>query len=154
MQPEPEEGGGGRERRNVARVEAICELVGASAQGWSEPVHAQGAPAPAAPPKVARVWRGRTALARAQDYRQYLFEAGVRKIAGIPGNRGVQMMMRSAGAEAEFVVVSYWDSIDAIEGYAGPRYERVRDLPRDDEFLIDKETRVRHYDLNESFWRG
>ncbi len=110
-------------------------------------------PALTTAPKIARVWHGRTPVARADEYRQYLFDAGVKKIARIPGNRGVQLMMRKATDEAEFMVVSYWDSIDAIKGYAGATYEHVHDLPRDAEFLIDKETLVRHFELDADFWR-
>jgi heme-degrading monooxygenase HmoA len=75
----------------------------------------------------------------------------VRRIAAVPGNRGVQMMCSRSGDAAEFVVVSYWDSIEAIKGYAGATYEQVRDLPRDDEFLIGKETLVRHFELDVDF---
>jgi heme-degrading monooxygenase HmoA len=105
-------------------------------------------------PRVARVWHGRTPAARVEEYRQYLFESGVKKIAAIPGNRGVQMMSRVDGDVAEFMVASYWDSIDAIKGYAGEQYTHVHDLPRDSEFLIDKETLVRHFALDVNFWQS
>jgi len=114
---------------------------------------AADSPALSLSPKIARIWQGRTPLARADEYRQYLFDAGVSKIAAIPGNRGVQMMMRKTAREGEFMVVSYWDTIEAIAGFAGPGYEQVRDLPRDDEFLIDKQTQARHFELNVNFRR-
>ena len=116
------------------------------------PALAGEGPAFSPSPKIARIWRGRTPLALADAYRQYLFDAGVRKIAAIPGNRGVQMMMRRTAQEAEFMVVSYWDTIEAVQAFAGPAYEQVRDLPRDDEFLIAKETQARHFDLDVDFW--
>ncbi len=105
-------------------------------------------------PKIARIWHGRTPAGRADEYRQYLFDAGVKKIASLPGNRGVQMMMRKSGDVGEFMIVSYWDSIDAIKGYAGENYTHVHDLPRDAEFLLDKETLVRHFELNVNFWQA
>jgi heme-degrading monooxygenase HmoA len=112
---------------------------------------ASHSPALSPSPKIARIWQGRTPLALADEYRQYLFDAGVRKIAAIPGNRGVQMMMRRTAQAAEFMVVSYWDNIEAVQGFAGPAYEQVRDLPRDDEFLIAKEAQARHFDLDVDF---
>jgi heme-degrading monooxygenase HmoA len=105
-------------------------------------------------PKIARIWHGRTPAARGEEYRQYLFDVGVKKIASLPGNRGVQMMVRQTAEEAEFMIVSYWDSVEAIKGYAGPTYEHVHDLPRDAEFLIDKETLVRHFELDVNFWQA
>jgi heme-degrading monooxygenase HmoA len=105
-------------------------------------------------PVVARIWHGRTPADKADEYRQYLFDAGVKKIAAIPGNRGVQMMVSKTPEQGEFMVVSYWDSIDAIKGYAGDHYTKVHDLPRDKEFLIDPETLVRHFSLDVNLWQG
>ena len=111
-------------------------------------------PALSSSPKIARIWQGRTPLVRADEYRQYLFDAGVTKIAAIPGNRGVQMMMRTTAQEAEFVVVSYWETIEANKAFSGSNYEQVRDLPRDGEFLIAKDTLARHFDLDVDFRRA
>ena len=102
---------------------------------------------------VARIWHGRTTAEKADEYRQYLFDVGVKKIASLPGNRGVQMMMNKTAEQGEFMVVSYWNSIDAIKGYAGESYTHVHDLPRDKEFLIDPETLVRHFELDVNLWQ-
>ena len=95
----------------------------------------------------------RTPADKADAYREYLYEAGVKKIATLPGNRGVQMMVAKTADQGEFMVVSYWDSVEAIKGYAGPNYTKVHDLPRDHEFLIEPETLVRHLDLDVNFWQ-
>jgi heme-degrading monooxygenase HmoA len=128
--------------------------IGAAATGLAGEAKAAATPVLADAPMVARIWHGRTLAEKAEEYRQYLFEAGVKKIAAIPGNRGVQMMMNKGSDEAEFMVVSYWDSIAAIEGYAGADYTHVHDLPRDKEFLIDMETRVRHFQLDVNLWQS
>ena len=57
------------------------------------------------------------------------------------------MMREDAGTEAHFVVISFWNSRDAIHGYAGADISKVRPLPRDGEFLIEPEATVRNYDL-------
>jgi heme-degrading monooxygenase HmoA len=138
---------------DATRRNALCALAGATAAGWTSATLAKQVPLLATAPKIARIWHGRTPLARADEYRQYLFDAGVTKIANIPGNRGVQLMMRKTADEGEFMVASYWDSIDAIKAYAGATYEHVHDLPRDNEFLIDKEKLVRHFELDVNFWQ-
>jgi hemolysin activation/secretion protein len=76
------------------------------------------------------------------------------RLPAAPGNRGVQMMMSKTAEQGEFMVVSYWDSIEAIKGYAGEEYTKVHDLPRDNEFLIDHEPLVRHFDLPVNFWQS
>jgi heme-degrading monooxygenase HmoA len=105
-------------------------------------------------PMVARVWHGRTAADKAEEYRQYLYEAGVKKIATLPGNRGVQMMVSKTADQGEFMVISYWDSVEAIKGYAGADYTKVHDLPRDKDFLIEREALVRHFSLDVNLWQG
>jgi heme-degrading monooxygenase HmoA len=125
-----------------------------AASGWVSEASAAGAPTLADHPMVARLWHGRTPADKADEYRQYLFDVGVKKIASLPGNRGVQMMMSKTADQGEFMVVSYWDSIEAIKGYAGEEYTKVHDLPRDKEFLIDHEPLVRHFDLPVNFWQS
>ena len=46
----------------------------------------------------------------------------------------------------EFMVVSYWPNRDAIHAYAGADIEKVHDLPRDKEFLIDPDRTVKNFD--------
>ena len=131
---------------------ALVGLVaGATASVVVTRAMATEAPRLAEHPMVARVWHGRTSLDKADDYRRYLFDAGVQKIATLPGNRGVQMLVTKTADAGDFTVISFWDSIDAIKGYAGADYTKVHDLPRDKDFLIDHEPLVRHYDLDVDF---
>jgi len=98
--------------------------------------------------RVARMWRGRVPNARAAEYQKYLDESGVQKLRAIKDNLGTQMFRRDLGdGTTEFVVISYWPSRDAIHAYAGADIEKVHDLPRDKEFLIEPEKVVRHYDI-------
>jgi len=127
---------------------------GLAAVGWATETIAATAPALTEQPMVARVWHGRTPADKTDEYRQYLFEAGVKKIATLPGNRGVQMMVSNTADQGEFMVISYWNSIDAIKGYAGSDYTKVHDLPRDKDFLIDKESLVRHFALDVNMWQS
>jgi heme-degrading monooxygenase HmoA len=103
-------------------------------------------------PLTARIWTGRAPSQKADEYREYLMEAGVKAIARIPGNRGVQMLVFPQDAHCEFMVISYWDSPEAIAGYAGPDFLRVRDLPRDSEFLTDRDVLARHGVAHVTFW--
>ncbi|MBV9701756.1 MAG: hypothetical protein JO163_03425, partial [Methylobacteriaceae bacterium] len=83
----------------------------------------------------------------ADDYARYLDEEGVRAIARIPGNRGVQMLRTVRDGIADFLVLSYWDSLEAIKLFAGDDYEQVRHLPDDSKYLIGDEPTVRHFEV-------
>ena len=64
-----------------------------------------------------------------------------------PGNRGAWMLRRDEGDRTEFVTLSYWDSLDAVRAFAGDDVERAVFYLEDDRFLVDRETRVLHYEI-------
>jgi heme-degrading monooxygenase HmoA len=101
-------------------------------------------------PVIARAWHGKTLREKADEYEKYLTGA-IAKFPSIKGNLGYQMMRIDGGPDGdqytEFQVISYWESLDAIHAYAGEDIRRTRDLPRDKEFLVDMEPRVRNYEL-------
>jgi heme-degrading monooxygenase HmoA len=96
---------------------------------------------------VARMWRGRVPASRANEYEKYLSDEGIQGLRRIKDNLGVQLFRRELGDTTEFVVISYWPDRDAIRAYAGDDIEKVHNLPRDHEFLIDQEKTVKHYDI-------
>jgi heme-degrading monooxygenase HmoA len=96
---------------------------------------------------VARMWHGRVPTAKANEYTAYLNEAGVQKIRAIEGNLGAQMFRRTENDVAEFYVISYWKSREAIRKFAGNDIEKASFLPKDREYLINPELQVKHFDV-------
>jgi heme-degrading monooxygenase HmoA len=111
-----------------------------------------GAPVVSAAGLIARIWRGRTLAVRADDYAKYLYDEGVCAIARIPGNRGVQMLRRVDGDMADFQVISYWDSVEAIKRFAGDKYEEVHHLPDDPKYMIGAAPTVEHFEVVVNNW--
>ena len=68
---------------------------------------------------IARVWRGITAAEKADAYIAYLRETALSDYARAPGNRGVTVFKRIQGEHAEIVLLSMWDSMDAVRAFAG-----------------------------------
>lgn len=96
---------------------------------------------------VARIWHGRTLTAKADDYEKYLQASGVKKVLATDGNHGVEVLRRTDGSQTDFIVISYWESIEAVKRFAGADYEKAVILPRDGEYLIDVEPVVVHYEV-------
>jgi heme-degrading monooxygenase HmoA len=101
--------------------------------------------APAANKGIARIWRGRTTSVKADEYEAYLFASGITKVRQTPGNRGVTVLRREDGGQTEFLVISIWDSLDAVKRFAGRDYDKAVILERDREYLVEVEPTVRHY---------
>lgn len=95
---------------------------------------------------IVRIWRGHTPTAKAHAYLDYLTRTGVRDYRRIAGNQGVEIFRRVTAGLAEFVVVSRWDSLEAIRAFAGEDYERARYYPEDEKYLVALEPRVVHYE--------
>jgi hypothetical protein len=89
----------------------------------------------AARPKIARIWRGRTTAAKADEYAGYLYEHGIKPL--VEKALGVQMLREDRTTESEFVTISYWESVEAMSRFAGPDPRRIHHLERDAEFLIE-----------------
>jgi len=96
---------------------------------------------------IVRMWRGWVARADAEAYADYMHEVALPGYAGVPGNRAVYMLRRPDGDREEFCMVTVWDSLEAIQAFAGEDPERAVFYPRDDEFLVERELTVRHYDV-------
>jgi heme-degrading monooxygenase HmoA len=98
---------------------------------------------------IARIWRGRTPASRAAEYAEFLVRRALPDYRSTQGNRGAQVLRRTEGDVAEFVVVSFWDAYDAIRRFAGEDPSRAVYYPEDDGFLLEKEPTVTHYEVFE-----
>ncbi len=102
-------------------------------------------------PKIARIWRGRTPSAKADEYARYLYENGVRKLA--EKALGVQQLREDRAGESEFITISYWESVEAMARYAGSDPRKIHHLERDAEFLIELPESVQVLEITASLGR-
>jgi hypothetical protein len=86
-------------------------------------------------PTIARIWRGRTTRAKADDYEAYNYEEGVKPL--MEKALGVQTFREDRETETEFVTISYWPSIEAMSSFAGSDPTAIHHLERDAEFLVE-----------------
>ena len=96
---------------------------------------------------IARIWHGAVPQQRADEYHAYVLQTGIPGYQATPGNRGVYLLRRIEGDKVHFLLVSLWDSLDAIRAFAGPEVERARYFPEDAAYLVELEPTVVHYDV-------
>jgi heme-degrading monooxygenase HmoA len=96
---------------------------------------------------LARVWRGATRAADAEKYLEYLDRTGHAEYRRMAGHRRTITLRRLSEERAEFVVISFWDSLEAVRAFAGADLERAVFYPQDDRFLVEREDRVAHFDV-------
>jgi heme-degrading monooxygenase HmoA len=96
-------------------------------------------------PTIARIWRGRTVAARADEYADYLYQHGIRPLE--QKALAVQLLREDRAGESEFVTISYWESVEAMSRFAGKDPRRIHHLERDPEFLIELPDSVQVLDI-------
>jgi heme-degrading monooxygenase HmoA len=96
---------------------------------------------------IARTWRGATKAEDAERYLDYLHQTGLAEYRKIEGNRGVLALRRIAQGQAEFLLISLWDSEGAIRQFAGANIDRAVFYPEDEQFLIERDDHVSHYEV-------
>jgi hypothetical protein len=96
---------------------------------------------------IARVWFGRTKAEDYDPYLAYLEASGVLELKRTPGNQGVMVLRRIDGDEAEFGVISFWDSLDDVKAFAGEDVDVARYFPDDERFLLELTQRLKHFDV-------
>lgn len=96
---------------------------------------------------IARMWLGRTKAEDYDAYLAYLEESGVAALKETPGNRGVMVLRRLDGDEAEFGVVSFWNSLEDVKAFAGEDVDAARYFPDDERFLLEFTPRLKHFEV-------
>jgi len=97
--------------------------------------------------KIARVWFGKTPASRAEEYIEYVKRTGVRDLRATKGNLGAWVLRRVDGDIAEFAVISFWESKEAIERFAGENIAKAVYYPEDHHFLLSLEPELVHYEV-------
>ena len=96
---------------------------------------------------IARIWKGVVRTEDADAYVEYIRDTGLREYATTPGNRGAWMLRRADGDRTEVVTFSFWESYEAIRGFAGEDVEAAVYYPEDDRYLLERDDRVTHYEV-------
>ncbi len=91
----------------------------------------------------------RTDEGRCQRQFAHLEATGCKYDAKIAGNRGVPTLPRIDGDSAIFLLITPWDSQDAIKRFDGDHPETAVHCPDDEAFLLGKEPHVIRYGVVE-----
>jgi heme-degrading monooxygenase HmoA len=96
---------------------------------------------------IARIWRGAVRAKDAAEYAAYAQRTGIEGYQGTPGHREAWLLWRTEGNHAEFVTVSFWESREAIEAFAGQDINTAVFCPDDERFLIERDLTVNRYEV-------
>jgi len=96
---------------------------------------------------IARQWHGRVLTPKADAYLAYLKRTGLSETRATHGNMGVYVLRRDEDGITHFIVTTLWTSMDAVKSFVGDDTTKARYYPKDDEFLLEREPIVTHYEV-------
>ena len=86
-----------------------------------------------------RLWHGRVAIEKADEYEKFLLERAVPDYSSVDGLLKLYFQRRDEDTVAHFLLVTIWDSMESVKKFAGPEPELAKYYPEDDDFLLEKE---------------
>lgn len=96
---------------------------------------------------IARMWHGVATADKSDAFFEYIKETGLPGLKGTPGNQGVWVLRHLEDGRAHFLMISLWESREAITAFAGSDLEKARYYSRDKDFLLELEPTVTHYEV-------
>lgn len=96
---------------------------------------------------IARIWHGKVPTAKAAAYRRFVIRRAIPDYRSVAGNLSAHILERQDGDVTHFLTLTFWESLEAIEGFAGKNVEAAKYYPEDKDFLLEFEPRVIHYEV-------
>jgi heme-degrading monooxygenase HmoA len=96
---------------------------------------------------IARVWSAQATAAQAPAYAKHLNGHVLPALRELDGFAGATLLQRPVADGVEIVVVTYWQSPEAIRGFAGADPERAVVAAEAAALLTRFDPRVRHYEV-------
>ena len=96
---------------------------------------------------ILRMWKARSTAGGAADYIRHVTTKVFPKIRAIEGYKGEYLLRRDVKDSVELVVLTLWDSIEAIRQFAGPEPNKAVVEPEARAVLTSFDEYVTHFEV-------
>ncbi len=96
---------------------------------------------------VTRIWHGATPAAKSDEYLNLMRTVAIPAYRSTPGNTGADALRRIEGETAHFLMVTFWESEEAIRTFAGDDITVAKYCDFDKNFLLELEPCSTHYEM-------
>ena len=96
---------------------------------------------------ITRMWHGRVPASKAKAYREFLNTRAISDYQSVEGNISVHILERKEGEITHFITLTLWKDWDSIKAFAGDDVEAAKYYPEDQDFLLEFEPEVVHYEV-------
>lgn len=96
---------------------------------------------------IARLWSARTTTSQSSKYMEHFWQSVAPSLRRVPGYLSASLLVRSQGDLVEILVITVWESYQAIDAFAGPTRDNAVVAREAAALLTDYDRRVRHYEI-------
>jgi heme-degrading monooxygenase HmoA len=96
---------------------------------------------------IVRMWHGRVPTTKADAYREFTNGRAIPDYRSVKGNISVHVLERREEEVTHFITLTFWESLEAIKGFAGEDVDVAKYYTEDKEFLLEFEPGVVHYEV-------
>ena len=96
---------------------------------------------------IVRMWHGRVPTEKAEAYAEFTKGRAIPDYRSVKGNLSVHILQRREGEVTHFITLTFWESLEAIRGFAGEQVEKAKYYPEDQDYLLEFEPTVVHYEV-------
>ena len=97
---------------------------------------------------IFRISTGRArSVEDADRYAAFLDGTIFPELRALPGHRGAYLLRRVTDAQVDVMIITRWESVDAIRAFAGEDIEAAVFEPEARRLLPDRDDRVRLYEV-------
>ena len=95
---------------------------------------------------ITRIWHGTTPASKSDEYLNLMRTVAIPDYRSTPGNQSAFALRRIDGDTAHFLMVTFWDSEEAIRAFAGDDINVAKYYGFDKDFLLELEPFSTHYE--------
>ncbi len=99
---------------------------------------------------IARHWTGLAKKERADDYIAHLQNDTFKQLLNIDGFLKASILRRETEEGVEFLIITEWETFDAIKQFAGTNYETAVVPEIAQRMMIRYDEKVKHYEIKYS----
>jgi|SRR5688572_14715600 len=96
---------------------------------------------------ISRLWRGVAQPSRAKAYEEHLRSHTFPVLKEMPGFLDASILWQKVERGVEFLVVTRWASMEAIERFAGPDVEAAVVPAEVEAMMVEFDRRVEHFEV-------
>lgn len=96
---------------------------------------------------IARIWHGKTRIEKYEAYTEFLKNVAIPDYQKTVGFKELTFLRSIKDNEGHFTLITFWESLGVIKNFAGDDFEKAKYYPEDDNFLLEFEENVQHYEV-------